>query len=87
MSWMQETSDGFTHIEADLSSYLTKSTRLNGSVEPFSNDREAYLRSWGWSYQYQVGVFYLYFRRIDLPENPDINGKWEWAGIYLGERR
>lgn len=87
MSWMQDTSDGYTHVPANLSSYLTKSTHVNHEYEPFSNDREVFVRSWGWAYQYQVGVWYLYFRRINIPEKPEINGCWEWAGIYLGERR
>jgi tetratricopeptide (TPR) repeat protein len=87
MSWMQDTSDGYTHVPANLSSYLTKNTYLNAEIEPFSNNREVFIRSWGWAYQYQVGIWYLYFRRIDLPEKPEVNGSWEWAGIYLGERR
>jgi hypothetical protein len=87
MSWIQDTSDSFTHIPANLPSFLTSNTRLAPEIEPFSNDTEAYLRSWNWAYQHQVGVWYLYFRRIDLPEKPDLNRKWEWAGIYLGERR
>ena len=45
---------------------------------------EAYLKTWGWS-QY-VSVWYLYFRKVNYPVDPDIHGNWEWAGIYLGER-
>ncbi|MDR1596788.1 MAG: tetratricopeptide repeat protein, partial [Treponema sp.] len=45
---------------------------------------EAYLRTWGWS-QY-ISTWYLYFRKINFPSDPEIHGRWEWAGIYYGEK-
>ena len=62
--------------------FLTSGYRAD--LEPYSNDSEAYLRTWGWSYR--IRTWYLYFRKIEYPANPDINGRWEWAGIYFGER-
>lgn len=67
----------------DLTGYSKNNLRYNVELEDFSNDQEAYLKTWGWSYR--VKSWYLYFRRIDYPADPDINGQWEWAGIYLGD--
>lgn len=67
----------------DLTGYSKNNLRYNAELEDFSNDQEAYLKTWGWSYR--VKSWYLYFRRIDYPADPEINGRWEWAGIYLGD--
>ena len=48
-----------------------------------SNNREAYLRTSGWAERFST--WYLYFRRIDFPADPDVHGEWEWAGIRFGE--
>ena len=45
---------------------------------------KAFLRTSNWSYR--VGTWYFYFRRIDFPSDPEIDGRWEWAGIYFGEK-
>jgi tetratricopeptide (TPR) repeat protein len=49
-----------------------------------SGSNDAYLRTWGWSKL--TSIWYLYFRKIYFPIDPDIHGRWEWAGIYFGER-
>lgn len=49
-----------------------------------SGSNDAYLRTWGWS-KYSP-VWYFYFRKIYFPMDPQINGRWEWAGVYYGER-
>ena len=84
MNWSQETSDSFTHIPMTLGSFLKSSVRYKSELEAFSNDREAYLWTAGWSWK--IPTWYLYFRRVDYPADPEINGRWEWAGIYFGER-
>ena len=84
MNWSQETSDSFTHIPMTLGSFLKSSIRYRQELENFSNDREAFLWTAGWSWK--IPTWYLYFRRIDYPADPEINGRWEWAGIYFGER-
>ena len=58
--------------------------RYNAELDPISNEREAYLETWNW--QYQVGKWYFYFSKIDYPADPELNGKWEWAGIYFGDK-
>jgi len=84
MNWSQETSDAFTHIPMELGTFLKSSVRYRPELEPFSNDREAFLWTTGWSWK--MPTWYLYFRRVDYPADPEINGRWEWVGIYFGER-
>ncbi len=84
MNWRQETSDSFTHIPMTLGSFLKSSVRYRNELEPFSNEREAFLWTAGWTWK--IPTWYLYFRRIDYPADPEINGRWEWTGIYFGER-
>lgn len=43
-----------------------------------------FLRTIGWSYR--VETWYLYFRRVNFKADPSIDGKWEWAGIFFGEK-
>jgi len=84
LSWSQKMEDyhQISNMD-DISNYSHTSLRYNRDLEPYSNDNEAYLKTWGWSYR--VKSWYLYFRRIDYPADPEINGRWEWAGIYLGD--
>ena len=84
MNWSQDSSDDFTRIPMNLGSFLKSSVRYRNELESFSNDREAYLWTAGWTWR--IPTWYLYFRRIDYPANPEINGRWEWAGVYFGER-
>jgi tetratricopeptide (TPR) repeat protein len=63
---------------------MSSSAKIEGELDINSNDREAYLRTTNWNFR--PPTWYLYFRKIDFPANPDINGQWEWAGIYFGER-
>jgi tetratricopeptide (TPR) repeat protein len=49
-----------------------------------SGSNDAYLKTWGWSKF--TPIWYFYFRKIYFPLDPQINGRWEWAGVYYGER-
>lgn len=84
MNWSQETSDSFTHIPMSLGTFLSERVRFKQELDDYSNDREAFLWTVGWTWK--IPTWYLYFRRIDYPMNPEINGRWEWTGIYFGER-
>lgn len=85
MSWEQDDSDANTQVMFDLGSFLRGSkVWYSQELDPDSNAREAYLETWGWSYR--VPTWYLYFRKINYPGDPEINGRWEWAGIYFGEK-
>lgn len=84
-SWEQEASEA--NVEefcSDFGRFITVRLYCASSLDPDSNNREAYLETWGWAYY--IRTWYLYFRRIHFPANPEINGRWEWAGIYFGEK-
>ncbi|MDR1096442.1 MAG: tetratricopeptide repeat protein [Spirochaetaceae bacterium] len=84
-SWANE-SDDAGMAEFNLPTFATQnSIRYAENPEPGSNANEVYLRTTGWSLQLTT-VWYLYFRKIYFPPDPEIHGKWEWAGIYYGER-
>jgi hypothetical protein len=68
----------------NLAGYMNHRIRYAQTLAPGSNSTEAYLRTQGWS-QY-INVWYLYFHKIYFPENPEIHGRWEWAGVYYGEK-
>lgn len=85
MSWEQEVDDANSEIPTfDIAVFLRRSrVRFSEELDISSNANEAFLRTWGWSHR--IPTWYLYFRRIDFPADPQIHGNWEWAGIYFGE--
>jgi tetratricopeptide (TPR) repeat protein len=84
MSWEQEETDFNSQGPFNLGIFLQRSrVRFAENIDINSNAREAYLRTWGWSHR--IRTWYLYFRRVDFPADPDINGDWEWAGIFFGD--
>jgi len=63
---------------------LTSNVAMDSQLDIAANGREATLRTTGWNFR--PSTWYLYFRQVDFPANPDINMQWEWAGIYFGEK-
>ncbi len=85
MSWTQTSEGANTAADFLISDYASgKRIRYNADLDQSSTPDEAYLRTWGWR-QY-VDVWYLYFRKVNFPLDPEIHGRWEWAGIYYGEK-
>ncbi len=84
MSWDQQSSDYDNQADFPIEAFLSPNVRVTGPVEVASDGTEAYLRTTGWSLR--IPTWYLYFRKINFPADPEINGRWEWAGIYFGER-
>ena len=83
----EDTNDGAIagHAVFNLSDFMRVSRiRYADTLDISSNANEAYLKTWGWS-QY-ISTWYLYFRKIYFPLDPEIHGRWEWAGIYYGEK-
>ena len=58
--------------------------RYAATLDEASNTTEAFLRTTGWSRS--LPTWYFYFRKIYFPSDPEIHGRWEWAGIYYGEK-
>ena len=90
MSW-SHTTEGTNKLGVNaevnflISDYASgKRIYYNKELDTSSTQDEAYLRTWGWR-QY-VDIWYLYFRKVNFPQNPEIHGRWEWAGIYYGEK-
>jgi hypothetical protein len=84
MSWGQDRYDPFTEIPMELAYFLKSSVWYNRELEADSNENEALLRTGGWSYR--IKIWYLYFNRINYPIDPEINKRWDWAGIYFGDK-
>lgn len=84
-SWSQEAADDAGMAEFSISEFM-RDTRIfyAPELDAASNANEAYLRTWGWSQG--IPTWYLYFRKINFPLDPDIHGRWEWAGVYYGEK-
>lgn len=85
MSWKQDENDANSQTEFSMHDYMRGNRiRFAEKLDESSNENEAYLRTWGWSTY--VNTWYLYFRKVNFPLDPDINGNWEWAGIYFGNK-
>ncbi len=85
MSWRQDETDANSQTEFSMHDYMRGNRiRFADELDELSNENEAYLRTWGWNTY--VNVWYLYFRKVNFPLDPDINGNWEWAGIYFGNK-
>lgn len=84
VSWKQDADISYQESFSMRAFMRGNRIQYSPAAEEGYSHNEAYLRTWGWSNY--VSVWYLYFRRVNYPQNPDINGNWEWAGIYMGER-
>jgi len=84
VSWEEEQTEADIEFIADIGSFMWNKIYYADALDSDSNNREAYLRTWGWSYR--ITTWYLYFRKIDFPADPEIHGEWEWAGIYFGDK-
>ncbi len=85
MSLNQELFDEHSSIRTfNITPFLNRSVvRYASTIDSRSNEQEAFLRTWGWSYR--IPTWYLYFRKIDFPSDSSIHGHWEWAGIFFGD--
>ena len=83
-SWEQRETVSPRIVDLRLAHFMRSSTvHWADRVETSSNANEAFLRTWGWP---QISTWYFYFRKINFPADPEIHGRWEWAGIYYGEK-
>jgi tetratricopeptide (TPR) repeat protein len=84
-SWEQADTDDAGMAEFNLADFMRGNQIHYADVlDTSSNATEAYLRTSGWD-QF-ISTWYFYFRKIYFPLNPDIHGRWEWAGVYYGEK-
>ena len=84
VSWEQEKTEANSDFLDKLNTFMKNRVRYSADMDTDSNMQEAYLKTWGWSYR--IRTWYLYFRRVNFPADPEIHGQWEWAGIYFGDK-
>jgi hypothetical protein len=85
MSWEQDEEDMNSLVEFSFAPFMDSGRIFfEDSLDKDSNSREAFLKTWGWTLR--ISPWYLYFRKINFPADPEIHGRWEWAGIYFGEK-
>ncbi|MCL2764606.1 MAG: tetratricopeptide repeat protein [Treponema sp.] len=84
-SWEQMEVENIRMTAFNLAQFMYGNRiRYASTLDASSNATEAFLRTTGWSLS--LNTWYLYFRKIYFPQDPEIHGRWEWAGIYYGEK-
>jgi len=83
-SWQQTEIENPRMTTFNLSHFMGHRIRYDPVLDASSNATEAFLRTTGWTQS--LNTWYLYFRKIRFPQDPEIHGRWEWAGIYYGEK-
>ena len=85
MSWRANESDANALEYFSMRNFMRGNRiRYEAKLDESSTPNEAYLKTRGWSPY--INIWYLYFRKINYPVDPDIHGRWEWAGSYYGEK-
>jgi tetratricopeptide (TPR) repeat protein len=85
ISWHQDEAEVSNQAPFDFSEFMSGGRIYSAEgLDVSSGPRDAYLKTWGWSER--ISTWYLYFRKIYFPADPEIHGRWEWAGIYFGEK-
>jgi len=84
-SWEQIETDEAGMVDFSVAEFVYNNRiYYAANLDASSNSTEAFLRTTGWS-RY-LPTWYLYFRKIYFPQDPEIHGRWEWAGVYYGEK-
>lgn len=83
VSWKQDENASTGQVAFSMGNYM-HGNRITCDKEliPGPTPNEAYLRTTGWT---TMPTWYFYFREVNFPADPDIHGRWEWAGIYIGD--
>ncbi len=85
IAWKQELTYSYDSPDFALKDFMYgRYIRIAEDLHPSSTPYDAYLRTSGWHHYSRI--WYLYFRKINFPADPEIHGRWEWAGIYYGEK-
>ena len=83
VSWKQDENASTGQVDFSMANYM-HGNRISYDKEliPGPTPNEAYLRTTGWT---TMPTWYFYLREVNFPADPDIHGRWEWAGIYIGD--
>ncbi|HUX14612.1 MAG TPA: tetratricopeptide repeat protein [Spirochaetia bacterium] len=85
MSWDQQSTADPDPTDFPVQAFLSRYIQIANNLEVSTDGSEAYLRTTGWA-DPRISTWYLYFRKVDFPADPMVNGRWEWAGVYFGDR-
>lgn len=82
-NWNESLIDPNTSVpNFDITAVLARSNiSVTNRFSAFSTDSSKLWKTSGWG---RVPIWYFVFNKIVQPDTPDINGTWEWAGIYFG---
>ncbi|MDR2965162.1 MAG: tetratricopeptide repeat protein [Treponema sp.] len=84
-SWGQTEADDARMVDFNIAEFMYNNRiRYAPALDASSIASEAFFRTTGWSSY--LPTCYLYFRKIYFPQDPEIHGRWEWAGVYYGEK-
>lgn len=75
--------DKWTVDELSIPRRWGRRIRFASRFEDISNENEVYLETQGWVLPL-LDTWYFYFKKIDYPYDDEINGGWEWKGIFFG---
>jgi tetratricopeptide (TPR) repeat protein len=85
VDWLKREGEASPAALFDFGEFMSGgSIKSADELDPASNSREAFLKTWGWTDK--ISTWYLYFRKVYFPADPEIHGRWEWAGVYYGEK-
>ncbi len=85
VDWLKRETDPSSPALFDFGEFMSGgSIQSAATLDPASSGREAYLKTWGWTDR--ISTWYFCFRKVYFPADPEIHGRWEWAGIYYGEK-
>jgi tetratricopeptide (TPR) repeat protein len=85
VDWLKRDADSSSPALFDFGEFMSAGRiKTADELDPASSGREAFLKTWGWTDK--ISTWYFYFRKVYFPADPEIHGRWEWAGIYYGEK-
>lgn len=90
INWKSKYSDLKSSYPMESYVLTNMNIKTANDLDPMSTESEAYLavsgNPWSSSIWYVYPTWYFFFRKVDFPKDPEINGGWEWVGIYLGDK-
>ncbi len=81
--WNESLLDPNAHVpNFDITAVVARSNlSVTNEFSPFSTEHSKLWKTTGWG---RIPTWYFVFSQIREPDRPEINGKWEWSGIYFG---
>jgi hypothetical protein len=79
----QKTQQTLTYNQIEIYKRWNRGIIFEENPSGFSSANEVFIKSDNWDFL-NMNTWYFYFKKIDYPYDIDINGSWEWAGIFFG---